>query len=75
MIVDPSMKVVASITIRVWDDESMTIEGPLADPVWCLHALDHATQTVREQIRKNRDPLGLAIPGKDTSLPTCMVKP
>lgn len=66
---DPSMKVMATITIRVWSDESMTIEGPLADPLWCKQALEHALATIREKIKAGKPTLGHMIPGHDVSLP------
>lgn len=64
---DPSLRCTATIVIRCWDDESMTIEGPLQDPRWVLQALDHARDTIRAKITPDA-PLALRIPGKDVSL-------
>lgn len=74
-LVDPSKKVMATITIRVWSDEAMTIEGPLGDPVWCKHALEHALATINEKIKANKPTLGHTIPGKDVSLPDSPIVP
>lgn len=65
---DPSLKLITSITIRVWSDESMTIEGPMADPEWIMLALDHAKDAVKAQLRRTPGSPNVVVPGKDTSL-------
>lgn len=72
---DPSLQCKAALTIRIWSDESMTIEGPLADPAWCLRALEAARDEITSRIRRNKDPLNLATPPGATPLGDCMVKP
>ena len=65
-VVRPGLTVKATITIRIWEDEAMTIEGPLQDPRWVLLALEQARDAVRRQISDAQ--LGITIPGKDVAL-------
>lgn len=69
LVTDPSKRVMASITLRVWDDESMTIEGPLQDPLWVLQALEHAIDTVRRQVRAGNQAQGIVLPDVGGALP------
>lgn len=59
-------RVEAQLTIKVWTDGSMSIEGP-TDPEWCLAALEHAKDAVKSR------QLALAgrviVPSRDVVLP------
>lgn len=57
-------KVVAQILIRVWDDESLSIEGPM-DHAWLLAALDHAKEAIQNQRRMAAERTKIVIPGRD----------
>lgn len=57
-------KLVAQITISVWSDESMGVEGPTHDLPWMLAALDHAKQSVKD----HHSARPIIIPGHDSSL-------
>lgn len=58
-------QLMAQITIKVWSDGAMSIEGPTTEPEWCLAALDHAAEALRNQIRPKDQ---IVIPGYDTSI-------
>jgi hypothetical protein len=64
----PNLKhgqVVASITVKVFADNAMSVEGNIEDPNWATAALANAIDAIRNQTKPK---LGLIIPGKDVSL-------
>jgi hypothetical protein len=35
-------RLMGTVTVKVYDDGAMSIEGPTTEPEWCIAALDHA---------------------------------
>lgn len=56
---------VAAITIKVYADNAMSVEGPTDDPAWCVAALENAIDALRSRINPGRE---LIVPGKDVRL-------
>lgn len=42
-------RLVAQITVKIWENGSLSIEGPVEDTAWCLAALDHAKDAIRRK--------------------------
>lgn len=57
-------KLAVQITIKVWDDGAMSVEGPTHDLTWCLAALENA----KDAIRNHRSVRQVVVPGKDVSI-------
>lgn len=38
-----------TITIKVWSDGALSVEGPVDDSAWCLAALANAADAVRNR--------------------------
>jgi hypothetical protein len=56
----------ASFTISIWDDGSLSVEGPIDDKVFALAVLENAKDAVRNHRRP--DMVDLIIPSKDISI-------
>ncbi len=41
------MKIIASITVNIMEDESMQVTGPIHDKEWCIKCLEMAKDTVK----------------------------
>lgn len=52
------------ITIKVWSDGALSVEGPVEDPAWCIAAMQNAIDAVRN--RRNGKPL--TVPAHDVSV-------
>jgi len=60
-------QITACITIKVWSDGAMSVEGPIEDTAWCLAALDNAKDSVRNH--KMRRDAAIIVPSYDLSIP------
>lgn len=52
------------ITIKVWSDGALSVEGPVEDAAWCIAAMQNAIDAVRN--RRNGRPL--VVPSHDVSV-------
>lgn len=59
-------EVTACITIKMYRNGAMSVEGPVEDTAFCLAALDNAKDAVRNH-KKRRDEL--VVPHYDLSVP------
>lgn len=66
----PNLKhgqVMAQIVVAVYEDNALGVSGNLEDPLWAIAALENAIDAIRNNMRPLQG--GLAIPGRDVSLP------
>ncbi len=47
--------ITSQITVKVWSDGALSVEGPVDDPAWCLAALENAKDAIRN--RRNNKPI------------------
>jgi hypothetical protein len=59
-------RIQAQFTITIWDDGSLSINGPINDKIYTLAVLENAKDAVRNH--RNPDMVDLIIPGSDVSL-------
>lgn len=59
-------KLQAQFVIKIWDDGSLSIEGPIEDKIFALAVLENAKDAVKNHRAANM--VDLIIPGKDISL-------
>jgi len=60
--------VAAQLVITLHASGALTITGPIADPQWCLDALDHARDFIKNSM-KPKDQI-VVVPAKDVELAT-----
>lgn len=41
------LRIVAEIVVRVYEDETVQVTGPIHDKKWCMNALEVAKNTVK----------------------------
>lgn len=58
-------QVVQQIIVNVYQDNAMSVHGPMDDPAWMVAALENAADAVRNQSRPKTE---LIIPGKDVKI-------
>jgi len=63
----PSKRVAARLVLTVYDDETMSVEGPLHDTRWCLLAVEHAKDILKSRLARERGEI--VIPARDMELP------
>jgi len=56
---------VVALVIKCWPDGALSVEGPIADKVFCLAMLNNAIDAVRNHGRPNAP---LVVPPKDVSI-------
>ena len=56
--------ITSQITIKVWSDGALSVEGPIEDTAWCLAALDNA----KDAIRNHRSRKQIIVPPNDVSI-------
>lgn len=64
----PNLKhgqVMAKITVTVYENNALSVDGNLEDPLWAIAALENAIDAIKNQQRPKLD---LVIPGKDVSI-------
>ncbi len=61
----PGLRVTQSLSIGVWDDGGLSVEGPILDQAWCLAAIANAKDAVR-RFRRRADTL--VVPPEDVEI-------
>ena len=59
-------KLQAQFVIRIWDDGSLSIEGPIDDKVFAIAVLENAKDAIRNH--RSANSVDLIIPSYDVSL-------
>lgn len=59
-------KIQAQFIIKIWDNGSLSIEGPIEDKIFALAVLENAKDAVKNHRRP--DMVDIFIPSKDVSL-------
>jgi hypothetical protein len=59
------MHVTGVLTIKLWSNGAMSVEGPIEDTTFCLAILENAKDAVRNHKSRRAD---LVIPGRDVSV-------
>lgn len=54
----------AQITIKVFRNGALAVEGPVHEKEWCLAVLENA----KDAVRNHHSPRPIVVPGKDTGL-------
>jgi hypothetical protein len=59
-------QIAVQITIKVWTDGAMSVEGPIDDKLWVIATLENA----KDAVRNHRDPrvVDIVVPTKDVSI-------
>jgi len=63
---DDGMKALACLSIKVYANGALSIEGPMDDPQWCLSVLEHAKDAIKNRIHMMNNTI--IIPERDVSL-------
>jgi hypothetical protein len=59
------MQVTGVLTIKLWSNGAMSVEGPIEDTTFCLAILENAKDAVRNHKSRRAD---IVIPGRDVSV-------
>lgn len=59
-------KIQAQFKITIWDDGSLSVEGPIDDKVFALAVLENAKDAVRNHRQPNM--VDIVVPGYDVSV-------
>jgi len=60
-----SRRVAQRITVTVYDDGALSVEGPVEDPAWCVAALANAQDAVRNHHARR----AVVVPPHDVAVP------
>jgi len=58
-------EITQQITIKVWSDGALSVEGPVEDTAWCLAAMANAADAVRNHRRPSE---AIVIPSYDVDV-------
>lgn len=58
----------AQVTVKVFSDGALSIEGPVDDTVWMLALLDHMRDAIKHRAQARRKPATIELPAHDVTL-------